>query len=130
LSLPGFFPPAKVFGSEYFDGSAVYDLDIFTAVKKCFEKGYKESDIVVDTILTSTVTLSNVDPDSLYSTGMLMRFLEVHSFYNSMDAVLRAKFAFPKMHFRYAFSPTATMPSSYFPLVSIKVVLIIGIELK
>lgn len=42
FSLPGFFPPAKVFGSEYFDGSAVYDLDIFSTVRKCFESGFKE----------------------------------------------------------------------------------------
>ena len=37
FSLPGFFPPAKVFGSEYFDVSAVYDLDIFPPVRKCIE---------------------------------------------------------------------------------------------
>lgn len=47
--------------------------------------------------MTSTVTLAQIDPEKLYSIGMLMRYLEVSSFYDSMDAILRAKFAFPKM---------------------------------
>lgn len=32
LSFAGFFPPADVLGSSYFDGSAVWDIDIFSAI--------------------------------------------------------------------------------------------------
>jgi len=42
FAYPGFFEPASVFGSKWFDGSVVYDIDIFTAVNKCIDKGYSE----------------------------------------------------------------------------------------
>jgi len=37
MSFAGFFPPAEVLGSYYFDGSAVWDIDIFSAVNRCKE---------------------------------------------------------------------------------------------
>lgn len=61
FAFPGFFPPAEVFGSKYFDGSAVYDIDIFTAINKCLEKGFTEENIIVDVILTSSANLKTVD---------------------------------------------------------------------
>ena len=41
MSFAGFFPPAEVLDSYYFDGSAVWDIDIFTAINRCSEKGFK-----------------------------------------------------------------------------------------
>lgn len=40
FAWPGVFPPVKAFGSEWFDGSAVYDVDIITAIGKCKTLGY------------------------------------------------------------------------------------------
>jgi len=37
MSFAGFFPPADVLGSYYFDGSAVWDIDIFSAINRCTE---------------------------------------------------------------------------------------------
>ena len=119
FSFPGFFPPAEVFDSKYFDGSAVYDIDIFTAINKCLDKGYKETDIVVDVVFTSSANLKEVDAKDYRSIGMLFRYLEISSFYSSMDGLLRAKFSYPKVNFRYAISPSKTLPSSMYPLVSI-----------
>lgn len=118
FSFPGFFPPAEVFDSKYFDGSAVYDLDVFTGINKCVEKGFKEADIVVDVIFTSSASLKEVDAHDYKSIGMLFRYLEISSFYSSMDGLLRAKFSYPNAAFRYAISPTKTLPSSFYPLVS------------
>ena len=42
LSFAGFFPPAEVLGSYFFDGSAVWDIDIVSAINRCTEKGFKE----------------------------------------------------------------------------------------
>lgn len=47
---------------------------------------------------------------------MLFRYLEISSFYNSMDGLLRAKFAYQKANFRYVISPTGSIPSSLYPL--------------
>ena len=37
FSYAGFFPPAESMGSSWFDGSTIWDLDIFSAVNKCLE---------------------------------------------------------------------------------------------
>jgi len=57
FAFAGFFPPVEAFDSKWFDGAAVYDLDVFTAINKCFDLAYKEEDIVVDTVLTSAANL-------------------------------------------------------------------------
>jgi len=116
FAFPGFFPPAEAFDSKWFDGSAVYDIDIFTAINKCIDNGYKEEDVVVDVVLTSSANLKQVDAEDYKSIGMLFRYLEISSFYSSMDGLLRAKFSYPKAHFRYAVSPTKSLPSSKYPL--------------
>ena len=61
FATPGFFPPAEAFGSQWFDGSAVYDIDIFTAINKCLDQGFAEKDIIVDVVLTSSANLKQVD---------------------------------------------------------------------
>ena len=92
-------------GSAYIDGSSVYDLDIYAAVNKCLDNGYKQEEIVVDALLTSGATLNKEDDRDLKSIGMLMRYLSIKSFYDSMDGVVRAMFAYKGVHFRYAVAP-------------------------
>jgi predicted acylesterase/phospholipase RssA len=118
FAVPGFFPPVDAFGSKFFDGSAVYDLDVFTAINKCLSDGNKEEDLVIDIVFTSAANLKQVDAENYKSIGMLFRFLEIASFYSTMDGLLRSKFSFPKANFRYAISPSKTLPSSLYPLVS------------
>jgi len=47
---------------------------------------------------------------------MLFRYLEINSFYSAMDGLLRAKFAYKGVDFRYVIMPTGSIPSSHFPL--------------
>jgi len=37
---------------------------------------------------------------------ILLRYLEVAHYYKQMDGVLRARFAYPDVNFRYIISPT------------------------
>jgi hypothetical protein len=74
---------------------------------------------VVDVLMTSSANLKSVDAKDYRSVGMLFRFLEISSFYHSMDGLMRAKFAYPNVNFRYAISPTKSLPTSWYPLVSI-----------
>lgn len=119
FAFPGFFPPAEAFGSKWFDGSAVYDIDIFSAINKCMDDGYNEEDVVVDAVLTSSAELKTVEAQDYKSIGMLFRYLEISSYYSSMDGLLRAKFSYPKAQFRFAITPTKSLPSSLYPLVRI-----------
>lgn len=116
FAYPGFFPPVQAFGSSWFDGAAVYDLDIFSAVNNCL-KTVDESDVVIDVLLTSSANLTQVDAKDYTSIGMLFRYLEVASYYSSMDGLLRAKFAYPNATFRYVISPTKSIPTASNPLV-------------
>lgn len=118
LSFAGFFPPANVLGSSYFEGSAVWDVDIFSSINKCIDQGFKEEDIIVDVVLTSAANLKEVQAEDYKSIQMLFRYLEISSFYNSMDGLLRAKFAYQNVNFRYVIAPSASIPSSLQPLVS------------
>ena len=116
MSFAGFFPPAEVLGSSYFDGSAVWDVDIFSAINRCVHAGFANSDIIVDVVLTSAANLKEVDAKDYKSINMLFRYLEISSFYNSMDGLLRAKFAYDGVNFRYVIAPTGAVPSSLYPL--------------
>ena len=118
LSFAGFFPPADVLNSYFFDGSAVWDIDIFSGVNRCKDKGFSNEDIVVDVVMTSSANLKEVNAENYKSVQMLFRYLEISSFYNSMDGILRAKFAYQGVDFRYAIAPTAAIPSSLTPMVS------------
>ena len=81
-------------------------------------KSVPEEDVVVDVILTSTAHLKPVNATDYRALSMLFRYLEINSYYSTMDGLLRAKFAYPHVNFRYIISPTVTLPSSYFPLVT------------
>jgi len=67
LSTTPFFSPVEAFGSYFFDGSAIWDIDIPSAVNKCAKKGYAHSDIVVDIVMTSSATLEAKDTSNFNS---------------------------------------------------------------
>ena len=72
---------------------------------------------MIDTINTNSANLKEVNASDYHTVGMLFRYLEISSFYSSMDGLLRAKFSYPKANFRYAISPSKALPSSKLPLV-------------
>ena len=114
----GVFPPVEFNNTDYFDGSTIWDLDIFSVVNQCQAQGFADSDIVVDVLLTSEKTLKKVDASDYKSIQMLWRYLEVSRYYSNMDGLLRAQFAYPNVTFRNVVAPSAEMPSSFYPLVS------------
>ena len=63
----GVFPPVEYNNTDYFDGSTIWDLDIFSVVNKCQDLGYDDANIVVDVIMTSEKTLETVDASSYHS---------------------------------------------------------------
>lgn len=115
----GFFPPVEYEGTSWFDGSTIWDLDVFSVVNKCQET-HADADIVVDVVLTSEKTLPVVDASEYKSLQMLWRYLKVARYYSSMDGLLRAQFAYPNITFRHIVAPTGDLPSSIYPLVSTK----------
>jgi hypothetical protein len=66
--------------------------------------------------MTSSANLKDVQAEDYKSIGMLFRYLEISSFYNSMDGLLRARFAYEDVDFRYVITPSGSIPSSLYPL--------------
>jgi hypothetical protein len=116
FGFPGFFPPVEAFGSQYFDGSAMWSIDIPSAINKCLERVSDPADVVVDVVMTSSATISNVDTSNFNSIHMLFRFLEIGVFYDVMDGIMRARFAYPQVTWRYAVTPSTRLPFSLSPL--------------
>jgi predicted patatin/cPLA2 family phospholipase len=117
FSFPGVFPPYSGFDSEYFDGDSIYNVDIFSAVNECLKKtGGNEADVVVDVIMTNSDTLEKVDASKYHSISMLYRFLQISDYYGSMDGLLRAKFAYKDVDFRYTITPSKSLPWNFTPL--------------
>jgi len=117
FSYAGFFPPAESMGHTWFDGSVIWDLDIFSAVNKCMET-HKQEDIIVDVLMTSTKTLNTVDASTFNAAQMGYRYLKVARWYGVMDGLLRATFAYPWVNFRHIISPSSELASVNLPLVS------------
>merc|ERR1712224_361845 len=77
--------------------------------------GYTNEQITVDVVMTSSANLKNVSAADYKSIQMLFRYLDISSYYNSMDGFLRAQFAYPGIDWRYVISPTESIPSSIYP---------------
>jgi len=82
FAYAGMFPPMEAMNSEWFSGSAIWDLDAITAAQQCHDKGFAPKDIQIDVILTSEKHLKQVDPSKLKTIGMVWRFLHVARYYN------------------------------------------------
>lgn len=66
--------------------------------------------------MTSAANLNEVDASNYKSVGMLFRYLEISSYYQSQDNFLRAKFAHPDINFRHQIMPSGPINSSLRPL--------------
>jgi len=117
FSFPGIFPPYEGLGSEYFDGTSIYNLDVFSAVNECLEKtGGKEEDVVVDVVMTTKDYIEKVDASEYTSLSVLYRFMEISEYYGSLDGLLRAKFAYKNVNFRSIVMPSKPLTWNFTPL--------------
>ena len=115
FSYAGFFPPLEAMGTDWFDGSTIWDLDAFSAVNSCMEIS---NDVHVDVVLTSEKHLKQVDPSNYKTLDMVWRFVHVMRYYNQMDGLLRAQFAYPNVEF-CVISPDQALNDGFYPLVRI-----------
>lgn len=117
FSFPGIFPPYEGLGSEFYDGTSIYNLDVFSAVNECLEKtGGKEEDVVVDVIMTTRDYIEKVDASKYTSLSVLYRFMEISEYYGSLDGLLRAKFAYKNVNFRSIVMPSKPLTWNFTPL--------------
>lgn len=116
-SFPGFFPPVEdLDNTTYYDGGTSFPVNIFGAVNKCKDMGFNESQIVMDVILCSGATFRDKDVSNYKSIPMLLRFLEIERYYDTMELLERAIADFVDVKFRYTIAPTTKIESSLIPM--------------
>lgn len=106
MSKTPFTAPVEFGGSAFYDGSAIWDIDIPTAINKCLEKVNSQKDIILDVIMTTEKVLTPVDTSKYNSIEMGLRFFRIANYYGVMDGLLRAQFAYPDVQFRYVVGPS------------------------
>jgi len=118
FAYPGFFPPSKAFGAEWIDGASVNSLDVIGAIRHCrMQPGVEsDSDVVIDVIASQGSNLQRVNASDYRSLAMAYRYLEISSYYSSMNGLERAKFSHPNVTYRYVVLPSSPLPTNYFPL--------------
>lgn len=115
-AYPGFFNPVDdIDDKTYYDGATSFSINIGGAINKCKELGYAESDIVIDTMLCTAATIKEKDTSKYTSIPMLIRYLEIRLFYDTMDLLERAKDGFRTVDFRYTIAPTKKLESGLLP---------------
>lgn len=115
-AYPGFFDPVEDIDDEvYYDGGTSFSVNLADAINRCKHMGFAESDIVVDTILNTAATIKEKETKDYTSIPMLIRYLEIRLFYNTMDLLERAKDGFHDVNFRYTIAPTSKLESGLLP---------------
>ena len=115
-AYPGFFDPVEDIDDEvYYDGGTSFSINIADALNRCKALGFAESDIVIDTIFNTGATIKEKDTSDYTSIPMLIRYLEIRLFYNTMDLLERAKDGFREVDFRYTIAPTSKLEGSLLP---------------
>jgi predicted patatin/cPLA2 family phospholipase len=115
-AYPGFFEPVSdIDNNTYYDGGTSYSINLGGAIDACKKLGFAESDIVVDTILCSAATIKEKDTSDYTSIPMLIRYLEIRLYYDTMDLLERAKDGYRTVDFRYTIAPTKKLTSGLVP---------------
>lgn len=116
-SYPGFFEPVEdLDNTTYYDGGTSFSVNIFGAINRCVEMGYDYTDIVVDTILCSGATFKDKDVSKYSTIPMVLRFLEIERYYDTMELITRAQQDFKGVNFRYSIVPTEKLEVNPVPM--------------
>ncbi len=75
MSFPGIFPYVVYEGKTLIDGTCLYSVTIFDAIRRCIEDGYAEKDIIIDVVLTSGSNMKEEDISGYNLIEMLIRYV-------------------------------------------------------
>lgn len=89
---------------------------MLSVINHCESLGYKEEDIVIDTVLSGQRNVSNFSSENANAFTVLKRSSEVFKYYQHMHGIMRAKDGHRDVNFRYIVAPSFNMPSKVKPL--------------
>ncbi|CDW71376.1 patatin-like phospholipase family protein [Stylonychia lemnae] len=111
-SIPFVFPPTVFQDHTLMDGGTVWNTNLVSAVDKCKSMGFKEEDVIIDTIMMDQPALSTEDKGkSLNSIENFFRKREITSYYYTISDIERFKNALPKVFLRHFITPSIPLAS-------------------
>lgn len=103
-AYPPYFPPVNVLGEWYGDGAMIANANPFEAVEDCRNKGFNDSDIVLDTIYA--IPIKGPEPKKINNTrDAYDRFNEVNDYFVDNWYLETARQLYKKVEFRYFIVP-------------------------
>ena len=112
-----YFPPVTAFGQDWMDGSGVWPIEVIGPINRCLKKGFKESDIVVDVLMTYSDILPKRNATNDTTIPSAIRYFEIANFYSGINGLARAMAGFKQSTFKYCINPQNNpLPTSWFPL--------------
>ena len=116
-SIPAFFPPTNRDDKTLIDGGVVWNIDIPTAVRRCYEVVEDQKDMIIDMVVVGNPDIGHVTDFSRYTTlGHFERARKINSFYNYMNDYRSAVELYPDVEFRYFIYPSDNLPGGVLPL--------------
>ena len=116
VTFSGISPAVEYNDAIYFSGKSVYENDILSVINHCESLGYKESQIVIDTILSGNKEPSTFDASDANALKLMKRSSALFKYYQHMHGIMRAKDGHRNVNFRYVVAPHYTIPSKILPL--------------
>jgi predicted patatin/cPLA2 family phospholipase len=108
-SIPIFFPPHQFVGHSWIDGGVVLSIDIPSAVERCLTVT-DESSTTIDIILD--IGSKQLNNDTSFKTLQVFeRMIDIQQYDLTMSVLYNAMQAYPKVNFRYLFTPSQPLGS-------------------
>lgn len=110
-SIPAFFEPTIRDGKTLIDDGVVFNIDIPSAVRRCYEVVSDQKDIIIDIVVVGDHDIEVIEEIAKYNTlSNFQRSREISSFYNYMSDYRSSVQMFPDIDFRYFIHPSETLP--------------------
>lgn len=116
VTFSGVSPAIFANDSLYMTGNAIYENDIMSVINHCSDLGYKDSDIVIDSIISGQAVPNSYSHEGANAFNVLKRSSEVFKYYQHMHGIIRAKDGHKDVNYRYVVAPSFSMPSKIIPL--------------
>jgi hypothetical protein len=110
-----FFPYVEFSGYRLTTGSIKYSVDIYSGINACKDMGYSESSITVDIVLGTGKNLEVVDASNYKTLQILLRYLDISSYHDSVLIVQMAEAHFQNVNFRTVIYPSENLKGSLTP---------------
>ena len=113
-SVVPFWPNIKLDNMTLVDGGTRFLVDVASAVERCMEEVDDQSQITVDISLCFAMDLEKLNSSSRSASTNYLRYFYLAAWNRFMRDFTETQKAFPKVNYRYIFSPSVDLGMDLF----------------